>query len=340
MKSRRSSETGSMLALAVHEDQAAIGLERAARDVGEGTGAGDAEVGAARGIGPQALEHGHRGSRHLEPPEVEGRRQQGVAAHVEQMPARRVARVEPAPDSRCVFPVANVTTPIGASSNDVPPAIPTVKSAAWPPGRTCGQRWVRCPVEVSGVVSGTGVPPFADTRARPVKLPGVKTIVSSRPKLPPRPSGASHSVSGRTAADRHLLELPGGGEADPGAVRGEEGRVRALGAGQRRRFQLVEGTHEELPGAGRAAEVDETLAVRREGQGRAPAEKQGLALGKRSDESHHGAHRLGAGAAEPVGAEAHCRARGAPPAPPPRAIAVRAPEHRASPIPPGARPRR
>jgi len=108
----------------------------------------------------------------------------------------------------------------------------------------------------------------------------------------------------RTTADRHLLELPGGQEADPFAVRREEGRVGALGAGKRRGFQLVQGTRVELPDAGRAPEVHEARPVRREGQGRAPAEKQGLALGERRDESHHGPRRLLARAAEPVGAEA------------------------------------
>src|SRR5207247_602156 len=40
-----------------------------------------------------------------------------------------------------------------------------VNRTAWPPGRTCGQRWVASPLP--SFVSGWGAPPAADKRERP-----------------------------------------------------------------------------------------------------------------------------------------------------------------------------
>ncbi len=74
---------------------------------------------------------------------------------------------------------------------------------------------------------------------------GVKMIASSSVQVPPRPAVASHSLIGRAAGDRDLLQLTAREERHPLAIRGEERRGRALGAGESRRLQLVELPDEE-----------------------------------------------------------------------------------------------
>ena len=61
-----------------------------------------------------------------------------------------------------------------------------VKSTALPPGSACGQRWVTSPFAVSSCVSGSGCPPEALTRTRPLAGLGAITIVPSSDQLAPR----------------------------------------------------------------------------------------------------------------------------------------------------------
>ena len=80
-------------------------------------------------------------------------------------------------------------------SSSRPLGVITLKSAAWPPGRTCGQRWL-ISWPATGVVRGRGAPPEAGTCQSPLHELGAKTIVPCEPQLAPRRLLAGHRVSG------------------------------------------------------------------------------------------------------------------------------------------------
>lgn len=83
-----------------------------------------------------------------------------------------------------------------------------VKSTALPPCSTCGHRCVTSPS--AGDASGSGFPPADDTRSKRTLdvEPGINTIVPSSPHAPPRPFGASHSVTPAPPATAIFFSLP------------------------------------------------------------------------------------------------------------------------------------
>ena len=72
----------------------------------------------------------------------------------------------------------------------------TVNTTASPPGSTNGSRWLTSPFDASSSVSGSGLPPEADTRMRPARN-RPNTITSFDPQLTPY---GSEGVSAMTLA--------------------------------------------------------------------------------------------------------------------------------------------
>src|SRR5262245_2715053 len=95
------------------------------------------------------------------------------------------------------------------ASSYPPTLLLPVYRTALPEGSTCGQRCVAS--ESCVVASGSGTPPSDDTRQRKRSGPftaGVKTILSSRPQLPPRPLAASHRVIEAPPATATFFSFP------------------------------------------------------------------------------------------------------------------------------------
>ena len=94
-----------------------------------------------------------------------------------------------------------------ASSRGLGPAWEVeVNRTASLPGRTCGQRW---PLSSGfNFVTGTGVPPPEGTRERTPVLFSAAMILPSSPQLPPKPLGASDSVTAAPPSTAIFLSLP------------------------------------------------------------------------------------------------------------------------------------
>ena len=120
------------------------------------------------------------------------------------------------------------------------------------------------------------------------------TIQPSSPQLPPRPTGASHSVMAGPPATAIFLSLPGGKEPNRFPIGRKEGIQRAFGTSKLRRLQLIEPPHVErgvhgidVAGCGKRKH----RSVRREDRGRAErvderrlgADVGGQAYGRRRD---------------------------------------------------------
>src|SRR5262249_435867 len=80
------------------------------------------------------------------------------------------------------------------------------KSTTFPPGRTCGQRWLFSPSP--SAVNGLGLPPAEGTIERPTCVSSDAMMLPSSPQLPPRPAGASHRITGSPPSTASFLSLP------------------------------------------------------------------------------------------------------------------------------------
>jgi hypothetical protein len=86
--------------------------------------------------------------------------------------------------------------------------VTTVNSSDRPSGRNRGKRWPTSPAAASSVDTGTASPPADETRCSGPLMFGPNTMLPSGPHVPPRPSGASHRVTGGPPASATSFSLP------------------------------------------------------------------------------------------------------------------------------------
>ncbi len=172
--------------------------------------------------------------------------------------------------------------------------------------------------------AGHGHPPEAAGRGRSRKH---NRVVGAPGGTPDRRHVANLERS--TAVDRDPLEGAVGVKADPASVGRKERRAGALSAGDGRRLEAIERSHEELRAAFPLDRgIDESRAVGRDGERRQPAAFDLLAGRHRHDHAGNALPVVGGRSGVRQSRHRGRRARRASRAPPPPATAARLREKR------------
>ena len=168
-----------------------------------------------------AFERGHRRPRHRQPVQIEGRRKERPVVEVHQMAARQIAAViGSALHDRARARRQRLHHEIRVSS----PAR-LVKSTALPPGSTWGQplgEASRSRATSAVLASRRPRTPASSCVGRGVGRKHDRAVLAH---APPRPFGASHSVTAAPPVTADLLQLAVREKPDPLAVRRKERTV-------------------------------------------------------------------------------------------------------------------